>query len=63
MFKSFADFFGKYWPTVKTIAITVGGAALTAAGSGAFGPKGAVAAGAISALVGLFTHKPGSEPQ
>ena len=58
MFKKIAALFGRAWPTVKTGSLALGGAALTAAGAGAFGPKGAAAAAAVSTLIGLFSHRP-----
>ncbi len=57
-------FFGKVvgffhnHPKIKTTAVAVGGVALTAAGSSAFGPQGAVIAGAVSAVLGLFIKRP-----
>ncbi len=45
-------------PAIKSTAVAVAGAALTAAGNGIFGPKGVVIAGAVSAVVGLFIRRP-----
>jgi hypothetical protein len=57
MFKKLAGWFQRH-PNVKTTAVAVGGAALTAAGNGVFGPKGLVVAGAASSLLGLFIRRP-----
>jgi len=56
-FGGIATFFHNH-PWIKTGAVTVGGVILTAAGQGAFGPQGAIVAGAISAVVGLFIRRP-----
>ncbi len=57
MFKKLAGWFHRH-PAVKTTAVGLGSAVLTAAGNGALGPKGAVAAAAVSALLGLFIRRP-----
>ena len=58
IFKKVAAAFGKAWPFVKTGSLALGGAALTAAGAGAFGPKGQAAGAAVATLIGLFSHRP-----
>jgi len=57
MFKKLIAFFHSH-PKVKTTVVAVAGAALTAAGNGVFGPKGAVIAGAVGTIVALFTKRP-----
>ena len=59
MFKKFLSFWKK--PAVKTTIVGAVGAAATAAAQGAFGPKGVVIAGAISAVYGLFVRSPRDE--
>lgn len=58
MLKKFAALFGRFWPTVKTVGLTAGGAAVTAGAAGTFGPKGVAAASAVTILAGLFSHRP-----
>lgn len=48
----------KVWRWTKAVAVPLGGAALTYAAQGYFGPKAAVAAAAVSTLIGLFTKRP-----
>jgi len=48
-------------PAVKTTVVGAVGAAATAAAQGAFGPKGVVIAGAVSAIYGLFVRSPRDE--
>ncbi len=57
MFKKIVSFFHNH-PAIKTTAVAVGGAAVTAASNGMFGPKGIVIAGAVSAILGLFIRRP-----
>ena len=58
MFKKIAAWFGKSWPAVKTTALGLGSAGLTAAASGAFGPKAAAGAAAVGTFIALFSHRP-----
>jgi hypothetical protein len=57
LFGKLVSFFHNH-PGIKTAAVAVGGTVLSAAGSGSYGTKGAVVAGAIGAVVGLFTKRP-----
>ena len=57
MFSKIANWFHAH-PAIKTTAVGVAGAALTAAANGVFGPQAAVIAGAVSAIVGLFIRPP-----
>ena len=50
--------FKKIWPALKTVALPVLSTAASLAAGGAFGPKAAAAAAAISTLVGLFSKRP-----
>ena len=59
MFKRILSFWKK--PAVKTTVVGAVGAAATAAANGAFGPKGIVIAGAVSAIYGLFVRSPRDE--
>ena len=61
--KSFFSKFLSFWkkPAVKTVIVGAVGAAATAATQGAFGPKGVVVAGAVSAIYGLFVRSPRDE--
>jgi hypothetical protein len=56
-FSSIAGFLHRH-PGFKTTVVGIAGTALTLAGQGAFGPKGAVIAGAISGIAGLFIKRP-----
>lgn len=56
-FRKIAGFFHSH-PAIKSTAVAGLGAAASAAANGAFGPKAAIAAGALSALAGLWTKRP-----
>ncbi len=56
-FGSIVSFFHRH-PAIKSTAVAVGGAALTAASNGMFGPQAAVVAGAVVAVAGLFIRRP-----
>jgi hypothetical protein len=49
-------------PAIKTTIVGTAGAAAVAASQGAFGPKAAVVAGAVSAVYGLFVKRPQDVP-
>ena len=56
-FRKVASFFHSH-PGIKTTIVGGLGAAASAAAGGAFGPKAAVIAGAVSAVAGLWTKRP-----
>lgn len=57
VFGKLAGWFHRH-PGIKTTTVAVGGAAVTAASNGLFGPKGVLIAGAVVAVAGLFTKRP-----
>jgi hypothetical protein len=57
MFKKLFGFFQRH-PGIKTTIVGLGGAAASAAAQGAFGPKAAIAAAAVTTIVGLFVRRP-----
>ena len=56
-FRSVAAFFHSH-PGIKTTVISGLGAVNVAAANGAFGPNGAIVAGAVSAVAGLWLKRP-----
>jgi hypothetical protein len=48
----------RLWRKIKAFVVPAGGAAVTMAASGAFGPKAAAGAAALSTLLGLFMRRP-----
>jgi hypothetical protein len=57
MFQKLIKFFHDH-PAIKTTLITLGAGTLTAASGGAYGPKGASIAAAVTAALSLFTKRP-----
>lgn len=57
MFRKIAAWFHNH-PAVKTTIVGALGAASTAAAQGAFGPKAAATAAAVTTIIGLWVKRP-----